>query len=60
MKRLLKTRISEHNRINRHSNQHSIISEHRLEFNYDFYWNNVKILDEEKNYNKRLISVYLY
>jgi len=51
-----KTRLSEHyNHIHRHTNQHSVITEHRLKFNHEFDWNNIKILDEEKTY-KRLIS----
>jgi len=43
-------------RIQRNTNQSSIITEHRLEFSYDFDWNNVEILDEEIHFNKRIIS----
>ena len=32
------------------------MSEHRLEENHDFRWNDVKILDNEPNWKKRLIS----
>jgi len=30
-------------------------SHHRLEFGHDFDWDKVKVLDEELNFNKRLI-----
>jgi len=60
-KRLLKDRISEHrNHINRNSNQLSVITNHRQNFNHDFDWNNVKVLDEETNYKKRLISEMIH
>jgi len=40
--RKLKTRINEHkNDINKNSNL-SVISEHRLQSEYDFDWNNTK------------------
>jgi len=35
---------------------HSVITEHRLQFNHDFDWEGVEILDVERNFNKRLIS----
>jgi len=47
MKRLLKTRkdYSEHrNHINRNTIQHSVITEHRIEYNHEFDWNDIKIL----------------
>jgi len=60
-KRLLKDRIGEHrNHINRNSNQLSVITNHRQNFNHDFDWNNVKVLDEETNYKKRLISEMIH
>jgi len=60
-KRLLKDRISEHrNHINRNSNQSSVITNHRRHFNHEFDWNNVKVLDEETNYKKRLISEMIH
>ena len=34
----------------------SVIMEHRLQFDHDFQWDKVKILDEEPCYRKRLIS----
>ncbi|KYM96032.1 hypothetical protein ALC62_03912 [Cyphomyrmex costatus] len=56
-KRQLKTRIHEHSSdINKTSKSPSVISNHRIETNHDFNWSNVKILDMEPSYNKRLIS----
>jgi len=50
-------KISEHrNYIKKNSNQVSIITNHRLTFEHEFDWGNVKVLDEEINYIKRLIS----
>ena len=37
----------------------SVITEHRLQYDHDFQWNNIKILDEEPCYRKRLISEML-
>jgi len=55
--RQLKTRISEHkNHISRNTTTHSVITEHRLQFNHEFDRDGVEILDVERNYNKRLIS----
>jgi len=60
-KRMLNTRISEHrNHIKRNSPQTSVITDHRLEFNHEFDWDNVEVLDEEINYNKRLISEMIH
>jgi len=60
-KRMLNTRISEHrNHIKRNSSQTSVITDHRLEFDHDFDWDNVEVLDEEINYNKRLISEMIH
>jgi len=55
--RLFKTRIDKHrSHIRRNTNQSSVITpEHRLEFLYDFDWDNIEILDEEIHYNKRII-----
>jgi len=56
-KRKLNTRVSEHKKdINKTTPNHSVITNHRLQFNHDFDWNNPKILDKEKYYYKRLIS----
>jgi len=59
--RLLKTKIDEHRSyIRRNTNQSSVITEHRLEFSYDFDWDNVEILDEEIHFNKRIISEMIH
>jgi len=55
--RQLKTRISEHkNHIKRKTSTHSVITEHRMQRSHEFDWENVEILDAERNYSKRLIS----
>jgi len=60
-KRTLNTRVSEHrNHIRKNTPQNSVITNHRLQFNHDFDWDNVRVLDEEINYNKRLISEMIY
>ncbi|KYN06043.1 hypothetical protein ALC62_03043, partial [Cyphomyrmex costatus] len=56
-KRQLKTRLHEHILdINKGSKSPSVISDHCIEKNHDFNWDNVEILDIEPFYNKRLIS----
>jgi len=56
-KRQLRTRIKEHvSDINKKSNSPSVISEHRLNFNHEFEWENIKIMDNEQSYQKRIIS----
>jgi len=53
----LKTRISEHkNHIKWKTSIHSVITEHRMQRGHDFDWDDVKILDVERNYSRRLIS----
>jgi len=60
-KRTLNTRVSEHrNHIRRNSTQNSVITDHRLDSKHDFKWNDIKILDEERNYNRRLISEMIF
>jgi len=60
-KRTLNTRVGEHrNHVRRNSTQNSVITDHRLNFRHEFDWDNVKILDEEMNYNKRLISEMIF
>jgi len=46
--------------IKRNSNQVSVITNHRITFEYEFDWDNVKVLDEEINYKKRLISEMIH
>jgi len=54
-KRKLNTRISEHKRNIKQSNL-SVVSRHIIDMNHDMDWNDVRILDCESNYYKRLIS----
>ena len=50
-KRQLETRIKEHQTaIRKKSGVPSIVSVHRLEFNHEFDWLNVKIIDRELSY----------
>ncbi|EZA55678.1 hypothetical protein X777_04187 [Ooceraea biroi] len=56
-KRRFNTRINEHkNDIKKRSRTPSVISDHRFTFDHDFEWNDVKIIDIESSYKKRLIS----
>jgi len=56
-KRQLRTRIKKHvSDINKKNGSPSVISEHRLKFNHEFEWDNIKIMDNEQSYQKRLIS----
>jgi len=56
-KRQLNTRIVEHrNHIKRNTFTHSMITDHRIISDHVFDWDNVEILDVERNLNKRLIS----
>jgi len=60
-KRSLSVRVNEHrSHIIRNSSQQSVITEHRLMYKHDFDWDNAQILDEETNYNKRLISEMIF
>jgi len=60
-KRKVKTRINEHiKNIKVEESKHSVITKHMLELNHTFDWQNVKIMDFETNYYKRLISEMLY
>jgi len=60
-KRCFKVRLSEHrNHIKRNTTHNSVITEHKLEFKHEFDWENIKILDEERILNKRLISEMIY
>jgi len=53
--------VSQHrSHIIRNSSQQSVITDHRLLNKHDFDWDNVQILDEETNYNKRLISEMIF
>ena len=59
--RQLNTRIKEHkNHIKRNNPTKSVITEHRINLQHDFDWDNITILDHEPIYHKRLISEMLY
>jgi len=58
--RQLKIRITEHrNHIRHNTSVRSVITEHRLQYDHDFQWDNITILNEEPYYRKRLISEML-
>jgi len=60
-KRQLKTRIKEHGKnIRLEDSKHSVVTKHMLEKNHTFNWQNVKIMDYETNYFKRLISEMIH
>jgi len=60
-KRQLKTRINEHQKnIKFDESKHSVITKHILEENHTFDWQNVKIMDHETNYFKRMISEMIF
>ncbi|EFN63803.1 hypothetical protein EAG_12795, partial [Camponotus floridanus] len=46
--------------INKNTTNRSVITKHRLNFNHKFKWDEVKILDRETYYYKRLISETIY
>ena len=52
-KRMLKTRIKEHER---DKDNKSVIATHQKTNKHTVDWNNIKILDKEQNYVKRIIS----
>jgi len=58
-KRTLNTRVNKH-RSTGGIPQLLVITDHRLKSKHEFDWDNVKILDNETNYNKRLISEMIY
>ncbi|KYN19120.1 hypothetical protein ALC57_08544 [Trachymyrmex cornetzi] len=59
--RKLKTRISEHRKhINSTTSSKSVITDHRLQCEHDFDWENVEVLDTEGFYNKRLVSEMIH
>jgi hypothetical protein len=41
-------------------NNHSVITEHRLKYNHDFDWENIKILDNERFLSRRLTFEMLH
>ena len=59
--RQLNTRIKEHrNHINRNTSTKSVITEHKINFQHEFDWDNIEILDHEPNYHKRLVSEMIH
>jgi len=46
-KRQLKTRLREHKNNIRHDSKHTVVSEHIVNFNHAFNWENVQILDHD-------------
>ena len=63
-KRSLKTRIKEYkyktSKDIKNKNNESIVSQHQINFNHEFDWNNVLIVDSESDYKKRLISEMIH
>jgi hypothetical protein len=60
-KRQLRTRLNEHIRnSNPNTLKQTVITEHTLEYDHVFDWQNKKILDFETNYYKRLISEMIH
>ncbi|KYN04663.1 hypothetical protein ALC62_04467 [Cyphomyrmex costatus] len=56
-KRKLSTRLKEHmSDIRKRTGSPSVITEHRINFDHNFKWNDVQILDIESSYYKRLVS----
>jgi len=61
IKRQLKTRIREHyNNIRSDESRYLVVTQHMVKYNHFFDWKDVRILDSESNYNKRLISEMLH
>jgi len=60
-KRQLKTRIKEHKQdLFKKTGTFSVVSEHRMKYGHDFDWEEVKVLDIENNYYKRIISEMIH
>lgn len=60
-KRKLNTGIKEHrNNINLDSSKHTVVTEHRVSHNHSFNWDEIKILDREINYYKKLVSEMIH
>jgi len=60
-KRQLRTRIREHkNNVKQDRSKHSVISEHITKFRHSFNWDNVKVLDIESKYYKRITSEMIH
>ncbi|KYN37250.1 hypothetical protein ALC56_08307, partial [Trachymyrmex septentrionalis] len=56
-KRKLITRVTEHkSNLHKGPNFYSVITEHALHHSHKINWDNTEVLDEERYFNKRLIS----
>ncbi|KYQ57435.1 hypothetical protein ALC60_03396 [Trachymyrmex zeteki] len=57
-KRKLKTRVKEHvSDIRKKTGSPSVISDHHINYNHNFNWEDVKILYREPSYNKSLVNL---
>ncbi|KYN13628.1 hypothetical protein ALC57_14180 [Trachymyrmex cornetzi] len=55
-KRKLSTRLHEHKSdIRKNTGSPTVITDHRINLDHNFRWNDVRILDCESSYNKRLV-----
>ena len=60
-KRKLSTRLREHiSDIRKNTGSPTVITDHRINCNHNFKWNDVKILDCASSYNKRLVSEMIH
>jgi len=60
-KRQLKTRLKEHtNNLKQDQSKYSVISEHIIEYNHSFDWDNTKIIDRKSNFYKRTVSEMIH
>ena len=55
--RSLRTRINEHKN---NKNSESVVFKHWAEFNHEFDWEHVKMIDYESDYRKRLTSEMIH
>lgn len=59
--RQLDTRMKKHRaNVKLDPSKHSVVSNHILEFNHSFDWNNIKTFDTEYNFYKRLTSEIIH
>jgi len=60
-KRQFRTRVSEHrNNIKQDQSKRSVITEHIINYNHTFDWENTKILDYEPRFYKRIVSEMIH
>ena len=54
-------RLYEHiSDIKKNTGSPTVITDHRINFDHNFRWNEVKILDCESSFNKRLVSEMIH